>query len=100
MFTNQCIGVLLGCFVLNMVFWSTTLCIATLVFLFNAYIRLPASDSLTCLSLPVRTNIKLLAAIGKFSNSIGKLMIGKTLATSGEEITSAMICNDALAIYW
>ena len=41
-----------------------------------------------------------MAAIGKFPNAIGKLMIGKTLATNGEEITNAMIGNDVLAIYW
>ena len=38
-----------------------------------------------------------LAAIGKFSNATGKLMIGKTLATNGKEITNAMIGNDVLA---
>ena len=41
-----------------------------------------------------------LAAIGKFPNATGKLMIGKTLATNGEEITNAMIGNTVLAIYW
>ena len=41
-----------------------------------------------------------LAAIGKFPSAIGKLMIGKGLAAIGEEITSGMICNDILAIYW
>ena len=51
-------------------------------------------------SLPIVTNGKPLAAIGKFSIAIGKLMIGKTLATNGEEITNAMIGNDVLAIYW
>ena len=56
--------------------------------------------SLTRISLPIGTNGKLLAAIGKFPNAIGKLMIGKTLATNGEEITNAMIGNDVLAIYW
>ena len=43
---------------------------------------------------------KPLAAIAKFPTTIGKLMIGKTLATNGEEITNAMIGNDVLAIYW
>ena len=52
------------------------------------------------ISLPIETNGKPLAAIGKFPNAIGKLMIGKTLATNGEEITNAMIGNDVLAIYW
>ena len=54
----------------------------------------------TRISLPLRTNGKPLAAIGEFSIVIGKLMIGKTLATSGEEITNAMFGNDVLAIYW
>ena len=52
------------------------------------------------ISLPKGTNGKPLAAIGKFPNAVGKLMIGKTLAANGEEITNAMIGNDALAIYW
>ena len=51
------------------------------------------------LSLPIGTNGKLLPAIGKFPIAIGKLMIGKTLATNGEEITNAMIGNDELANY-
>ena len=38
-------------------------------------------------SLPIGTNGKPLAATGKFSNTTGKLMIGKTLAANGEEIT-------------
>ena len=41
----------------------------------------------------------LIPIIGKFSSAIGKLMIGKTLATNGEEITNAMIGNDELANY-
>ena len=53
-----------------------------------------------CMSLPRGTNGKPLAAIGKFPNAIGKSMIGKTLATNGEEITNAMIGNAVLAIYW
>ena len=52
------------------------------------------------ISLPIGTNGKPLAAIGKFPNAIGKLMIGKTSATNGEEITNAMIGNAVLAIYW
>ena len=40
-----------------------------------------------------------MAAIGKFSSTIGKLMTGKTLATNGEEIANAMIGNDVLANY-
>ena len=51
-------------------------------------------------SLPIGTNGKPLAAIGKFSSTIGKLMISNTLATNGEEITNAMISNDVLANYW
>ena len=39
------------------------------------------------ISLPIRTNGKPWTAISKFSNPIGKLMIGKTLAINGEEIT-------------
>ena len=54
----------------------------------------------TRISLPIGTNGKLLAAIGKFPIAIGKLMIGKTLATNREEITNAMISNDVLAVYW
>ena len=54
----------------------------------------------TCISLPIGTNGKPLEAIGKFPSAIGKLMIGKTLATNGEEIANAMIGNDALANYW
>ena len=54
----------------------------------------------TCISLPIGTNGKLLAAIGKFSVDIGKLMMGKTLVTNGEEITNAMIGRNVLAIYW
>ena len=42
----------------------------------------------------------LIPIIGKFSSAIGKLMIGKTLATIGEEITNVMIGNDVLANYW
>ena len=52
------------------------------------------------ISLPIETNGRPLAAIGKFSSAIGKLMIGKTLATNGEEITNVMIGNDVLANYW
>ena len=52
------------------------------------------------ISLPIGTNGTPLAATGKFPSAIGKLMIGKTLATNGEEITNAMIVNDVLANYW
>ena len=52
------------------------------------------------ISLPIGTNGKQLAAIGKFPSAIGKLMIRKTLATNGNEITNAMIGNDELASYW
>ena len=44
-------------------------------------------------------NGKPLAAIGKFPSAIGKLMIGKTLATNGEKITNAVIGNDVLSNY-
>ena len=54
----------------------------------------------TCISLPIGTNGKPLAAIGKFPNANGKLMIGKILANNGEEITNAMIGNAVLAINW
>ena len=56
--------------------------------------------STSCLPLLIRTNDKPLGAIGKFINAIGKLMIGKTLATKGEEITNSIIDNDILANYW
>ena len=49
-------------------------------------------------TLPIGTNVKSLAAVGKFSNAIGNLMTGKTLATNGEEITNAMIGNNVTAI--
>ena len=48
------------------------------------------------ISLPIGTNSKPLAAISKFSIAIGKFMIGKTLATNGEEMTNATIGNDVL----
>ena len=54
----------------------------------------------THISLPIGNNGKQLSAIGKFSSAIGKLMIGKTLATNGEEITNAMTGNDILGNYW
>ena len=50
-------------------------------------------------SLPIGTNGKPLAAIGKFSSAIGKSRIGKTLATNGEENTNAMIGNDVMTNY-
>ena len=50
--------------------------------------------------MAIGANGKPLAAIGKFSIDIGKLMIGKTLTTNGEEIINAMVGNDVLAIYW
>ena len=54
----------------------------------------------TYMPLPIGTNGKPLAPIDKFRNAIGKLMIGKILATNGEEIINAMIGNDVLANYW
>ena len=41
-----------------------------------------------------------LLSISKFPSASGKLRIGKTLATNGEEITNGMIGNDVLANYW
>ena len=61
--------------------------------------RTPLPPPPAHISLPIGTNGKPLAAIGKFPSAIGKLMIGKTLATNGEEITNAMIGNDELANY-
>ena len=52
-----------------------------------------------CTRILVAIGTRTLAA-GKFPNAIGKLMIGKTLAANGEEITNAMIDNDVLAYYW
>ena len=46
------------------------------------------------------TNGKPFAAIGNLPSVLGKLMICKTLAFSGEEITNAMVGNDVLANYW
>ena len=45
------------------------------------------------ISLPMGTNGKPLAAIGNFSNAIGKLMIGKTLATNVAEITKWLVID-------
>ena len=53
----------------------------------------------TRISLPIGTNGKPLVAIGKFPSVIGKLMIGKILATNVEEFTNAMVGNDVLANY-
>ena len=53
--------------------------------------------------MPTETNRKPLAAIDKIPNAIGKLMMGKTLASSEEEITkitNVMVGNDVLAIHW
>ena len=50
--------------------------------------------------MPIVTNGKPLAVIGEFANAIGKLMVGKTLDTSGEETTNALIGNDILPTYW
>ena len=65
-------------------------------YLRHCYIWFP---SLTRISLPIGTNGKPLAAIGKFSSAIGKLMVGKTLANNRGEITNVMIGNDVLANY-
>ena len=50
--------------------------------------------------MPTETNRKPLAAIDKIPNAIGKLMMGKTLASSEEEITNVMVGNVVLAIHW
>ena len=42
----------------------------------------------------IETNGKSMAAIGKFLSAICKLMICRTLATNGEEITNAVFGND------
>ena len=55
---------------------------------------------LTSISLPIGTNGKPLASIGKFPSAIGKLIFGRTLANNGEEINNAMIGNDVMANYW
>ena len=70
------------------------------MFLFVCLSSVFLENPVTCISLPIGTNSKPLRAIGKFPSVIGKLMIGKTLATNGEEITNAMIGNDVLANYW
>ena len=46
-------------------------------------------ENLACILLPIGTFGKPLAAISKFSNNIGILMIGKTLTTNGKQITNA-----------
>ena len=51
------------------------------------------------ISLPIGTNGKPLAAVGKLPSAISKLMIGKTLAINGEQISNPMIGNDELANY-
>ena len=60
--------------------------------------KTPSTRPLAHISLPIGTNGKPLAAIGKFPSAIGKLMVGKTLATNGEEVTCAMIGNDELKL--
>ena len=50
--------------------------------------------------MPIGTNGKSFADVGKFSSAIGKLMIRKTLANNREDITNAMIGNYVLASYW
>ena len=49
--------------------------------------------------MPIGTDGKPLAAIGKFPSAICKLIFGKTLANNGEEINNALIGNDVLANY-
>ena len=50
--------------------------------------------------MPIGTDGKPLASIGKFPSAIGKLIFGRTLANNGEEINNAMIGNDVMANYW
>ena len=57
----------------------------------NIYNDFPKTWPLTCISFAIGSNGKPLAAITKFSNAIGKLLIVKTLPTNGEAITNAMI---------
>ena len=59
-----------------------------------------ARHAITCILLPIGTNGAPLAAINQTPNVIGILMIGKTLATNGKEITNAVIGNDVWAIHW
>ena len=59
----------------------------------------PSPTSVIHISLPIGTNGKQMTAIDKFPSVIGKLMIAKTLAGNGEEITNAMTGNDELANY-
>ena len=54
----------------------------------------------SCILLLIGTNGKPLVAIVIFPSALVKLMIGKTLATNGEEITNAIICNYVLVNYW
>ena len=56
----------------------------------------PTPPSLVHISLSIGTNDKPLVPIGKFPSVIGKLMIGKILATNGEEFINAMTGNDEL----
>ena len=65
------------------------------IFYGNNHWYLPA-----CISLPKGTNCRPLVAVGKFPIVTAKLMIGKTLATNGVQITNAATGNDLLAIYW
>ena len=82
--------------------FTTKLLSVTSAFFFIAPFKLPLKDKqdLTRISLPIATNGKPLAVIGKFPSATGKLMISKTLATNGEEITNAIVGNDVLANYW
>ena len=66
----------------------------------DAPLTITIEQFLACVSLLIGTNGKPLAAIGKFLSAIGKLMIGETFATNGDEITNTMIDNDVLANYW
>ena len=47
-----------------------------------------------------RNHGKPLTTMSKFPNATGKMMIGETLVSNGEEITNAMIGYDVLTINW
>ena len=88
------VELLRGCFSSILHILLSVVCVFVCVCLFWG-LRFVAA----CVSLPIGTNWPLVA-IGKVPNTIGKLMIGKTLAVDAEETTNAMIRNDVLVIYW
>ena len=52
----------------------------------------------SCILLSIESNGKPLAAIIKFPNAFGKLIIGTLLATNEGEVSNTMIGDDVLAI--